>query len=74
MSSGAIGGKLDLNALAQLSGKSYDARASLHRPEGPALASEVLRLHREGLTAQDISVALREPLAAVINLIAGATT
>jgi hypothetical protein len=61
-----IGGDLGLTALDLLTGDSYDPRAKLHRPSDPAaLAAEVRRLHGLGLTAADISVALRLDLAQV---------
>jgi hypothetical protein len=55
-----IGGVLDMAAYAQL--------AQLHRPTDPlALAAEIRRLHRSGLTAQDIATALRLAPDTVVN-------
>ena len=55
-----IGGVLDMTAYAQL--------AQLHRPTDPAaLAAEIRRLHRSGLSARDIAAALRLAPDAVIN-------
>ncbi len=66
MTRNRIGGVLDLAALDALTGLSYDRRAHEHRPTDPAsLAAEVRRLHGSGLTAADISVALRMDLAQV---------
>ena len=54
-----IGGRLDYHLLAQL-----------HRPADTAtLAAEVLRMHRGGLTATDISSHLRLPLAWTIEVV-----
>jgi hypothetical protein len=56
---------LDLEALAMtrptVGGPlNYAALAQLHRPADPnRLATEIRRLHRDGLTAQDIATALR---------------
>jgi hypothetical protein len=42
--------------------------ANLHRPTDPvALASEIRRLRETGLTARDISVALRLDIGAVLE-------
>lgn len=62
MSRDRIGGPL---GLAQ-----YAALASMHRPTDPAeLSAEIRRLHRGGLTAQDVSVALRLSLDYVVNIL-----
>jgi hypothetical protein len=49
----------------------YDWRslaATVHRPTDPALiASEIRRLHGTGLTARDVSVALRLDLGVVLE-------
>lgn len=67
-----IPGMLDLHALALLSGITYEQRASQHRPDDPhALATEIRRLAASGLRRRDISVALRLPLDAVVNALAG---
>ena len=57
-----IGGVLDMAAYADL--------ASMHRPHDPAvMASEIRRLRATGLSARDVSVALRLPLDEVINVL-----
>ncbi len=57
-------GRLELAAPAAL------ARRDRYRPTDPAaLAAEVRRLHRTGLTARDISTALRLQLDQVVNII-----
>ena len=54
-----IGGRMDYHLLAQL-----------HRPaDTSTLAAEVLRMHREGLTATDISSHLRLPLGWTIEVV-----
>ena len=51
----------------------YAALAQLHRPTDPvALAAEIHRLHRSGLTARDIAVALRLAPDAVANTLGAA--
>jgi hypothetical protein len=48
----------------------YNARASQHRPDDPAaLAVEIRRMHADGLTARDISEALRLAPDVVINIL-----
>lgn len=48
----------------------HDLRANLHRPTDPALiAAEIQRLAAYGLTARDISVALRLPMGAILQAI-----
>jgi hypothetical protein len=50
----------------------YHARSQMHRPtDGAALSIEVRRLARGGLTAVDISTALRIQLPQVIEMLAG---
>jgi hypothetical protein len=57
-----VGGTLDMSAYAQL--------AQLHRPTDPAaLAAEIHRLSRSGLTARDIATALRLAPDVVINML-----
>ena len=54
-----------------LTGTPYDQRAQQHRPTDPsALAREIRRLHGSGLTAVDISAALRINLVQVREIIA----
>jgi hypothetical protein len=66
--SDSIPGYLDLHALAMLAGSSHDARAQEHRPTEPAaLAAEIRRLRRTGLTPRDIAVALRIGLGQVLE-------
>lgn len=68
MSRARIGGELDLHALSVLAGHvtdgEYRERADAHRPDADGLRSEALRMWHAGLTARDISVALRlaEPM------------
>jgi hypothetical protein len=46
--------------------------ANQHRPSDPAaLAAEILRLHADGLSARDISTALRLPPDMVITILYG---
>lgn len=52
----------------------YRRRADLHRPHAGALRAEVLRLWFGGLTARDISVALRLPESEVQTWVAGASS
>jgi hypothetical protein len=48
----------------------YNARASQHRPDDPAaLATEIRRMHADGLTARDIAEALRLAPDVVINIL-----
>jgi hypothetical protein len=57
-----IGGVVDLAAYARL--------AQLHRPTDPeAVAAEIWRPHRTGLTSRDIATALRLPPDDVINVL-----
>jgi len=68
-----IGGELGLSALDALTGRSYDDRAQRHRPTDPAaLAAEVRRLNRTGLSPLDIAAALRIDLAQVRNVLGSA--
>ena len=61
--SAAVGGQRTVNA--------YVALAEQHRPSEPeAMATEIRRLHRSGLTIRDISVALRLPVDDVANFLA----
>lgn len=49
----------------------YDRRARMHRPTDSAvLALEIRRLRQNGLTARDISDALRIDMGAVLNALA----
>jgi hypothetical protein len=58
----SIGGVMTANAYAALAGQ--------HRPRDPSrLAAEVHRLHATGLSARDISQALRLPLDQTINVL-----
>jgi hypothetical protein len=53
----------------------YNARASQHRPDDPAaLATELRRMHADGLTSRDISEALRLAHAQVITILYGDPT
>lgn len=63
-----IGGSLGMRELAALTGN-YDQRAQRHRPTGSDLEAEIRRLRVDGLTAVDISVALRLPLDFVRNVL-----
>lgn len=67
----SIPGRLDMAALAALSSNlPYDARANQHRPTDPrAIDAEMRRLKAAGLTARDISTALRIDLAHVSNVV-----
>jgi hypothetical protein len=57
-----IGSRLTVSAYASL--------AQLHRPSEPeALATEIRRLHKTGLTARDIATALRMSPDRVINIL-----
>lgn len=48
----------------------YQRLAELHRPsDTQAIGQEIRRLHSTGLTAQDISVALRINLAQVLEIV-----
>ncbi len=48
----------------------YAALAAMHRPTDPAaLAAEIRRLHRTGLTSRDIAAALRMRLDEVVNVL-----
>jgi hypothetical protein len=48
----------------------YNARASRHRPDDPAaLATEIRRMHADGLTARDIAEALHLAHDMVINIL-----
>jgi DNA-binding NarL/FixJ family response regulator len=50
----------------------YNARASQHRPSDPAaLATEIRRMHADGLTSRDIAEALRLSHAQVIMILYG---
>ncbi len=65
-----IPGTLNMAALALLAGKplTHDERAQVHRPTNPAaLAAEIRRLAATGLTARDISIALRVGLGQVLE-------
>jgi hypothetical protein len=54
-----IGGPIDYRRLAEL-----------HRPADPnRLATEIRRLHRDGLTAQDIAAALRIDVVQVATIL-----
>lgn len=39
--------------------RDYEREANLHRPEPEAVAREILRLHEEGLSSDDIARAMR---------------
>jgi len=67
-----IGGRLDWRDLvAPSAGAPYDQRAQHHRPTDPALlAAEIRRLHGSGLTAEDISAALKISLVQVREILA----
>jgi hypothetical protein len=55
-----------------MSGAAYDLAANKFRPEDPAaLADEVRRLHKTGLTPRDISTALHLPPDFIINVLFG---
>lgn len=56
-----------------VSNAAYDTRANQHRPTEPALlAAEIRRLHADGLSARDISTALRLSHDMVITILYGA--
>lgn len=49
----------------------YDAAAQRHKPvDSTALEAELLRLHRGGLTAGDLALALRLDLVYVLEVLA----
>jgi hypothetical protein len=51
-------------------GASYDQRANAHRPTDPAaIAAEMRRLARSGLTARDIATAFRVNVANVLEAV-----
>jgi hypothetical protein len=50
----------------------YNTMANQHRPDDPAaLATEIRRMHADGLTARDIAEALRLAPDMVINVLYG---
>jgi hypothetical protein len=50
----------------------YNARANQHRPDAPAaLATEIRRMHADGLTARDIAEALRLAPDNIITILYG---
>ncbi len=72
-----IAGKLDNPALAALAGHvtddEYIRRAQANRPDDAGLHDEVMRMFHSGLTAADISQALRLPLDQVQTWLARGT-
>lgn len=72
----SLGGTLDVRALELLAGRDateYNRRANTYRPRSAAaMAAEVIRLRRTGLSVMDVAQALRLAPDSVANIITAA--